>query len=73
MVTQYAKVDAYDGRGEFVILYNDAEKYNKYTVQHRYYDVAACGYGTTKHKKTLAKYGEMKSALLHIAQLFPNE
>ena len=73
MKTTIAKVNAYDGRGDFLIVHDDTQKYNPYIVQHKFYDTAACGYGLTKHTRTLAKYGEMKSALLHIAQLFPNE
>ncbi len=65
MKTQYLKMNTYDGNGEFLIIFDDAAKFNPYRVMHKTRD-----YYGGEHCRIIEKYGDMKSAVLCIyAQL----
>ena len=67
MKTQYANINAFDSRGDIKIICDDTKTENSFYVVRSYYDLASCGYGMTAHKKTLARFADLKSALLYIA------
>lgn len=45
------------------IYYDDKAKTNPYRVYKEYYELGECGYGLTKRKKLINKYGNLYSCI----------
>ena len=69
MKTTYAKIEPYNGGGEYRIIRDESKQREQFSVVHCFYDLAKCGYGMTKKQKTLARFDSLKNALLYAAQL----
>lgn len=69
MKTTYAKIEPYNGGGEYRIIRDENRTSVQFAVVRCFYDAAECGYGMTKKQKTLARFDSLKSALLYAAQL----
>ena len=68
MKTTYAKVNAYNGEGEYRIIRDEDKKDNQFSLVCCFYDTACCGYGLARKQKTLGRYADLKSALRALAE-----
>ena len=69
MKTTYAKIEPYNGGGEYRIIRDESRTSEQFTIVHCFYDTAECGYGMTQKRRTLARFDSLKNALLYAAQL----
>ena len=69
MKTTYAKIEPYNGGGEYRIIRDESKTTEQFAVVHYFYDLARCGYGMTQKRRTLARFDSLKNALLYAAQL----
>ncbi len=65
MKTQYANINAYNGQGDYKIIFDDEAKKEPYRVYHRYWDYGLLRWRTVQ----IGRYNDMQSALFSVAGL----